>query len=265
MSRLHLFAFFSTQELWILEQALINLFFFSDCILFGDFLDFLNVRMSSSSRGSSKGGTPSKQLSKLSLEDSDLRPPTLRSLYTFLFDRHTTWTTLNCGRIPKSAGKPAAFPGSAGTPCKLAVNHFEIAVNPNPKKIKDGVLFMYNITVVPPWAREYKRSDRPLYQKVIQRWKEEEPLLSKEQFNWVYDGGKIIYSTKYLQNTEKRTWTVKVKETMEAEQEREFTIKDFMMVKRIPVSQELAEWAARGRSGGVPQVCSTKLTFNISY
>ena len=124
---------------------------------------------------------------------------------------------------------------------------------------------MYNITVVPPWAREYKRSDRPLYQKVIQRWKEEEPLLSKEQFNWVYDGGKIIYSTKYLQNTEKRTWTVKVKETMEAEQEREFTIKDFMMVKRIPVSQELAEWAARGRSGGVPQVCSTKLTFNISY
>ena len=89
-----LVCFFSTQELWILEQALINLFFFSDCILFGDFLDFLNVRMSSSSRGSSKGGTPSKQLSKLSLEDSDLRPPTLRSLYTFLFDRHTTWDNL---------------------------------------------------------------------------------------------------------------------------------------------------------------------------
>ena len=58
---------------------------------------------------------------------------------------------------------------------------------------------------------------------------------------------------------------------MEAEQEREFTIKDFGMVKencqnnhlynnifpqvkRIPVSQDLAEWAARGRSGGVPQV-----------
>ena len=64
---------------------------------------------------------------------------------------------------------------------------------------------------------------------------------------------------------------VKVRETMEAEQEREFTIKDFGMVKencqnnhlynnifpqvkRIPVSQDLAEWAARGRSGGVPQV-----------
>ena len=42
-------------------------------------------------------------------------------------------------------------------------------------------------------------------------------MLSKEQFNWVYDGGKIIYSTKHLQNTEKRTWTVKVKETMEAD------------------------------------------------
>ena len=74
---------------------------------------------------------------------------------------------------------------------------------------------------------------------------------------------------------------VKVRETMEAEQEREFTIKDFGMVKencqnnhlynnifpqvkRIPVSQDLAEWAARGRSGGVPQVffsilCSWKL------
>ena len=80
---------------------------------------------------------------------------------------------------------------------------------------------MYNITVVPPWQREYKRGDRPLYQRVIQKWKEEEPLLAKEQFNWVYDGGKIMYSTKYIQNTEKRSWTVKVKETMEAEQERE--------------------------------------------
>jgi hypothetical protein len=106
--------------------------------------------MSSSSRGSSKGGSPSKQLAKMNLgTDSDLLPPTLR--------------------IAKD-GKPAAFPGRAGTTCKLTVNHFEIAVNPNPKKIKDGVLFMYNITVVAPWQREYKRSDRPLYQRVIQRW-----------------------------------------------------------------------------------------------
>ena len=158
---------------------------------------------------------------------------------------------------------------------------------------------MYNITVVPPWTREYKRSDRPLYQQVIQKWKKEEPLLANEEFNWVYDGGKTLYSTKHLQNTDKKTWIVKVRkrdccgnpwfviepillmisthvlvkvrETMEAEQEREFTIKDFGMVKencqnnhlyknifpqvkRIPVSQDLAEWAARGRSGGVPQV-----------
>ena len=113
---------------------------------------------------------------------------------------------------------------------------------------------MYNITVVPPWTREYKRSDRPLYQQVIQKWKKEEPLLAKEEFNWVYDGGKTLYSTKHLQNTDKKTWIVKVRkrdwimietvlpmtsihvlvkvrETMEAEQEREFTIKDFGMVK----------------------------------
>jgi len=183
--------------------------------------------------------------------DSDLLPPTLR--------------------ISKTPGKPAAFPGSAGTPCKLAVNHFQVSVNPT--KIKDGVLFMYNITVVPPWTREYKRSDRPLYQQVIQKWKKEEPLLANEEFNWVYDGGKTLYSTKHLQNTEKKTWIVKVRETMEAEQEREFTIKDFGMVKRIPVSQDLAEWAARGRSGGVPQdaihlldvLLSQAVALNLNY
>ena len=112
-------------------------------------------------------------------------------------------------RISKTPGKPAAFPGSAGTPCKLAVNHFQVSVNPT--KIKDGVLFMYNITVVPPWTREYKRSDRPLYQQVIQKWKKEEPLLANEEFNWVYDGGKTLYSTKHLQNTDKKAWIVKVR------------------------------------------------------
>jgi len=88
--------------------------------------------------------------------DSDLLPPTLR--------------------ISKIPGKPAAFPGSAGTPCKLAVNHFQVSVNPT--KIKDGVLFMYNITVVPPWTREYKRSDRPLYQQVIQKYQKNNNALA---------------------------------------------------------------------------------------
>ena len=207
-----------------------------------------------SSRGSSKGSTPIRQIANMNLgTDSDLLPPTLR----FWNKAISAKLIKDVFRISKTPGKPAAFPGSAGTPCKLAVNHFQVSVNPT--KIKDGVLFMYNITVVPPWIREYKRSDRPLYQQVIQKWKKEEPLLANEEFNWVYDGGKTLYSTKHLQNTDKKTWIVKVRkrdccgnpwsmiesillmiskyvlvkvrETMEAEQEREFTIKDFGMVK----------------------------------
>ena len=60
----------------------------------------LFVRMSSSSRGSSKGGSPSKsskggspskQLAKMNLgTDSDLLPPTLRSLNICLVDLLST-------------------------------------------------------------------------------------------------------------------------------------------------------------------------------
>jgi len=178
-----------------------------------------------SSGGSSEASTPTRAVSRLSI-DSDLLPPQKRAM--------------------------GHFPGKEGRPCLLTANHFQISLKPNPK-LPNGVMFMYNISIVAPWSREYRRGDRPLYQRIIQKWKETEPRMKKCAHCWVYDGGKILYSTREWKGTESLTWTVKVREEMEEEREVEFTVKDLQLVKRIPVSQELAEWAARGRSGGVPQ------------
>ena len=53
---------------------------------------------------------------------------------------------------------------------RLTANHFQISLAPT--KIPKGLLYMYNISVVPPWSREYRRGDRSLYQRVVQKWKQ---------------------------------------------------------------------------------------------
>ena len=53
------------------------------------------------------------------------------------------------------------FPGppTSGRPCSLATNNFKMEV-----KVPEGVLYMYDVTIIPPWSRLYRRSDKVLYQ-----------------------------------------------------------------------------------------------------
>ena len=74
---------------------------------------------------------------------------------------------------------------------------------------------------------------------MIQKWKESEKWLRSKQFAWVYDGGKILYSTQEVRNkqtnndenfakvsgTESKSWVVSLVESAEEDREMEFTVK----------------------------------------
>lgn len=48
-----------------------------------------------------------------------------------------------------------------GRRIQVKANHFPMTV-----KVPEGVVFMYNVVVKPPWSREYRRRDRLLYHQV---------------------------------------------------------------------------------------------------
>ena len=138
------------------------------------------------------------------------------------------------------AGRPD-FPGHMGTAVRLSTNHFHLT-------LPSGVVYQYTITMEPPWARPYRKSDKALYQQVLSQWRKVCPPVKKSPYCWVYDGDATLYSTKAHKDIPNCTVLI-----INEDKELEFRVVDVKLVKPIPISQDLAEWAGRGQSGHTPQ------------
>ena len=64
--------------------------------------------------------------------------------------------------------------------------------------VPEGMIYMYDVTVLPPWSRVYKRSDKKVYHDAIAKWKNMVPAIKDNPHAWVFDGCKQLYSTKKL-------------------------------------------------------------------
>ena len=68
--------------------------------------------------------------------------------------------------LPPQLRVAGQYPGKAGRLCKLESNHFTINL-----KIPEGMIYMYDVTVEPPWKRPYRKSDKRVYHEAIKAWK----------------------------------------------------------------------------------------------
>ena len=141
------------------------------------------------------------------------------------------------------------FPGlsNKGRPCRVETNHYSLQV-----KLPEGIIYMYEVTILAPWVRNYRQSDKKLYHAAVAKWKQLCPAISKEQNCWVFDGYKQLYSTKKHQDCEFQRMKLSVY-WAEEERDVEMIIQDVVRVMDINVTQDIAEWASKGRSGGMPQ------------
>ena len=93
------------------------------------------------------------------------------------------------GIAPPHLRTNKVFPGSGGTPCKLTVNHVRM-------KLPKGKIYQYNLKIEPPWKREFKKTDKDIYQLVINKWRQVCPVTKQSPYSWVYNGDKTLYCTK---------------------------------------------------------------------
>jgi hypothetical protein len=116
---------------------------------------------------------------------------------------------------------------------KIATNHITVKLD-----VPEGMIYMYDVTVVPPWSHPYKRSDKKLYHDTVALWKV----------------GCTSMGVRRLQAALQR---------QEARQRRlprgdqpdrvPMVVRDISRVADIRVTREILEWATSGRSGWVPQ------------
>jgi len=141
------------------------------------------------------------------------------------------------------------FPGlsNSGRSCKVSTNHFRMSV-----KIPESVIHMYDVNIIPPWSRKYRKSDKVLYQETIIQWKKQCPAVSANQHCWVFDGYKQLYSTKRHQDSEFPPIKLIVY-CAEEERDVEMIVSNVTHVMDVKVTQDLLEWSCKGRSGGIPQ------------
>ena len=152
--------------------------------------------------------------------------------------------------LPPQKRKLGHFPGvsnSGNRPCQVLTNHFNMTV-----KVPEGVVYMYEVNITPPWTRKYRRSDKVLYQEAIRLWKEACPAVAGEKFCWVFDGHQILYSTKKhhhsdFNNIKLTVWCA------EEEKHVEMMVSEVTLVMDIKITQDLLDWSCKGRSGGIPQ------------
>ena len=152
--------------------------------------------------------------------------------------------------LPPQPRITGLFPGGkeGSRPCKLQANHFTVSLN-----VPEGMIYMYDVTIVPPWTREYKRTDKKLYHDTISKWKEAVPAIRDHSHAWVFDGCKQLYSTKKLSSDSIPQMTRISLWSREDEREVAMVVRDVTRVADIRVTREILEWAASGRSGWAPQ------------
>ena len=140
-------------------------------------------------------------------------------------------------RIAQEADGQALFPGNEGKSCELRVNHVRM-------KLPQGEIYQYSVNIIPPWEREYKKSDKEIYQKVINEWRHVSPVAKNDPYCWVFDGHTTLYSTKAHKGVPNCDVSISIDGRMET-----FTVTDIKIDTTIMINDELAKWARKAQSG----------------
>jgi len=158
------------------------------------------------------------------------------------------------GMMPPEKRKDGSFSPTLGRPCKLEANHFILEAL---RKIKD--LYVYSITVVPPWKRPYSKKDTELYREVFQKWLRQCPEVCKfSRYCFAFNGNNMFYSTERI---EKISDVVDIVMPGDAK-EQVFKVTDVKLTEAdepvIQVSSIMAEFKNSGRRAfntqlGLPQ------------
>jgi len=166
-----------------------------------------------------------------------------------LFENSSKEYMLRSDYLPPQSRLTGLFPGkpTVGRKCKLQTNHFAVSL-----KFPEGMIYMYDVTIVPPWNRDYRRQDKQLYHDVIKEWKEACPAAKANTSAWVFDGHKSLFSTKLFRIEELPDQKVTVW-SQEEERYLDVIVKDVQRVNDIRVTKDIVEWAMKGRSGMIPQ------------
>ena len=131
------------------------------------------------------------------------------------------------------------FPGKSGKNCQLRVNHFRM-------KIPTGIIYQYSVKIMPPWSRAYKKADKDIYQLVMNEWRKVNPVAKKSPLTWVFDGNSTLYCTGAYEKIPHSEISLQIEGDTEP---KTFCVTDIKIDKQIMISQDLAEWAAKGQSG----------------
>ena len=156
------------------------------------------------------------------------------------------------GYAPPHLRSNGVFPGNGGSLCKLNVNHVRM-------KIPEGKIYQYNLKIETPWKREFKKSDKDIFQLVIQEWRSACPVPRLKPHSWVFNGDKTLYCTapyKDIPDTE-----IKI---IYNEEELEFKVYDVKMDSVININKEMVDWATKGQSGMMPQTSLQALNVILS-
>ena len=156
------------------------------------------------------------------------------------------------GIAPPHLRTNKVFPGSGGTPCQLTVNHVRM-------KLPKGKIYQYNLKIEPPWKREFKKTDKDIFQLVINKWRYLNPVIKQNPFSWVYNGDKTLYCTKPYKDIP----DCELKITVNGE-ELEFRVHDVKMDSIINIDQDMTDWAMKGQSGMMPQTSMQALNVILS-
>ena len=156
------------------------------------------------------------------------------------------------GYAPPHLRSSKVFPGKGGTECRLTVNHVRM-------RIPSGKIYQYNLKIEPPWKREPKKSDKDLYQLVIQKWRSVCPVPRQSPYSWVFNGDRTLYSIAAVNNIPDTELKIKVDE-----EELEFKVHDVKMDSIININQDMVDWALKGQSGMMPQTSLQALNVILS-
>ena len=113
-------------------------------------------------------------------------------------------------------------------------------------KIPTGIIYQYSVKIMPPWSRAYKKADKDIYQLVMNEWRKVNPVAKKSPVSWVFDGNSTLYCTGAYEKIPHSEISLQIEGDTEP---KTFCVTDIKIDKQIMISQDLAEWAAKGQSG----------------
>ena len=168
-------------------------------------------------------------------------------------------------RLPQDGQSRPSFPGTEGRPISLRVNHLPI-------HIKDMLVYQYSVQIKTPWNRPYKKTDKDVYQLIINAWRKLNVVAKKDPYSWVFDGHSTLYCPHAYKDIPNTEVSLDVSLDLDGKMTT-FQVEDVKVDCTIQITQDLAAWAAGGTSGSMPQstlsaintVLSQARILNLNY